>query len=103
MKNKILGASAALALALAGTAVAASPASASDSGGAICVLNQNTWLRDSPHGGVLRTLTAGRGFRWHGTGADNGSGVMWMYGHGAEAPAQDGWVPADNLSGCYWP
>lgn len=103
MKHKILGALAVTGLVLAGSAVVASPASASDAYGAICVLNQNTWLRDAPHGNVLRTLTAGRGFRWHGTGADNGSGVMWMYGHGAEAPTQDGWVPAANVSNCYWP
>lgn len=103
MKNRILRASVVLGLVLAGSTVVAAPASASDAYGAICILNQNTWLRDEPHGNVLRTLTAGRGFRWHGVGSDNGSGVMWYYGHGAEAPTQDGWVPGANLSNCYWP
>ncbi|WP_405115586.1 hypothetical protein OG559_13260 [Micromonospora sp. NBC_01405] len=46
---------------------------------------------------MLRTLTAGRGFRWHGQvwaiDADS-----WVYGHGAEDPSLDGWVPARNTT-----
>lgn len=89
----------AVALVLGGTVVAASPASASDAPGFVCILNQNTWLRVAPWGFVLRTLSAGRGFRWHGQviGYDND---VWIYGHGAEAPAQDGWIPAANVNGC---
>lgn len=102
MKKKLLHASVAVGLVLAGSAVVASPASAHPGDGAICVLNQNTWLRDAPNGFVLQTLSAGRGFRWHGSAHDDGY-TMWFYGHGAEAPTRDGWVPQVNLSGCYWP
>ncbi|MBB5868024.1 hypothetical protein F4553_001403 [Allocatelliglobosispora scoriae] len=83
---------------LAGSAVAAAPASASDAPGFLCNLNQNTWLRGEPDGFVLRTLSAGRGFRWHGQASDPGYGTVWIYGHGAEAPGQDGWVPAANTN-----
>ncbi|BCL12886.1 hypothetical protein [Micromonospora sagamiensis] len=104
MKNRILRASMVMGLVLAGSAVVAAPASATEApNDPICTLNQNTWLRDAEHGSVLLTLTAGRGFRWHRIGSDIGTGVVWYYGHGAEAPWQDGWVPKDNLSGCYWP
>ncbi|MFI6822564.1 hypothetical protein ACIBJE_16655 [Micromonospora sp. NPDC050187] len=104
MRNGLLRVLMVMSLVLASGAAVASPASASeDPTGVICVLNQNTWLRASEHGTVLRTLTAGRGFRSHGIGSDTGSGVMWIYGHGAEAPWQDGWVPQSNLSGCYQP
>lgn len=46
---------------------------------------------------ALRTLTAGRGFRWHGqvTGIDEDA---WIYGHGAKDPSLDGWVPARNTT-----
>lgn len=103
MKHKFIRVLAVTVLALTGAGVAAAPASATEGYGAICVLNQNTWLRNAPHGDVLLTLSAGRGFRWHGTGYDIGTGVMWLYGHGAEAPARDGWVPQANVSNCYWP
>jgi hypothetical protein len=102
VKRKLASALAVVGMVLAGTMVVAAPASASEGPGAICVLNQNTWLRAAPWGFVYRTLTAGRGFRWHGQGMswDNDT---WIYGHGAEAPGQDGWIPAGNVSGCYWP
>lgn len=101
MKRHLLHALSIAAIAVAGAAVAPSPASASGQDGYICVLNQNTWLRAAPHSFVLRTLTAGRGFRVHG--GQGSDGDIWAYGHGAEAPEQDGWVPHGNLRGCYWP
>jgi hypothetical protein len=80
-----------------GTAVVAAPASASDAWGIVCNLRENTWLRTEPHGHVLLTLTAGRGFRWHGqvSAVDDDT---WIYGHGAEYPSVDGWVPARNTT-----
>ncbi|GAA2365778.1 hypothetical protein Cme02nite_31020 [Catellatospora methionotrophica] len=97
MKRTLLHTMTAAVVVLAGTTVAAAPAIASDAPGFVCNLNQNTWLRTDPHGFVLRTLTAGRGFRWHGQAIDDGSSV-WIYGHGAEAPGQDGWIPAANAN-----
>ena len=104
MKRRLLNALTIAAIVVAGSAIAttsATPASASDRPGYICVLNQNTWLRAAPHSFVLRTLTAGRGFRVHGGQGENGD--TWLWGHGAEAPEQDGWIPAGNVSSCYWP
>lgn len=98
MKRRLLYALAAAAAILPGTFVAAAPASASDAWGIVCNLRQNTWLRSAPFDGpVLRTLTAGRGFRWHGQvmGIDED---VWIYGHGAEYPDVDGWVPARNTT-----
>lgn len=97
MKRQLLHAGTAVMVVLASATAAAAPASASDAPGFVCILNQNTWLRTDPHGFVLRTLSAGRGFRWHGQGIDDGSSV-WIYGHGAEAPGQDGWIPAGNAN-----
>jgi len=83
---------------LVGTAVVAAPASASDAPGFVCNLTQNTWLRAAPHSGhILRTLTAGRGFRWHGQAWSEDEDT-WIYGHGAEDPSLDGWVPAGNTT-----
>lgn len=97
MKRHLVRALAVLAVVGAGVSVTAVPASASESGGPICILNQNTWLRDMPWGSVLRTLGAGRGFRVHG--GYGGSDIQsWYYGHGAEAPDQDGWIPAANCN-----
>jgi hypothetical protein len=48
----------------------------------------------------LRTLHAGRGFRWHGQGVIDYHGRNWVYGHGAEDPDRDGWVLGDHLSAC---
>ncbi|SCL25626.1 hypothetical protein GA0074692_1997 [Micromonospora pallida] len=97
MKRRILHVMAAMTVVLAGSAVVAAPASASDAPGSICTLTENTWLRSSPHGSVLRTLTAGRGFRyhWHGWAEDDD---VWIYGHGAEYPDIDGWVPRRNTT-----
>ena len=96
MKRRLLHVMTALTVVLTGTAVAAQPASASDAWGVVCNLRQNTWLRTDPYGFVLRTLTAGRGFRWHGQAYDDGT--VWIYGHGAEYPDIDGWVPAANTT-----
>lgn len=99
MKRKLVRALAVMAIVAAGSAVASAPAFASEElGGPICVTNQNTWLRAEPWGFVLRTLSPGRGFRVHGSyGGDPWQ--TWYYGHGAEAPWQDGWIPAAN---CNW-
>ncbi|WBB73174.1 hypothetical protein O7602_26370 [Micromonospora sp. WMMD1128] len=96
MKRRILSALTLATVGLAGAAVAPTPASASDAPGFVCNLTQNTWLRDQPHGGVLRTLTAGRGFRAHGGWAEDND--AWVYGHGAEYPSIDGWVPLGNTT-----
>ncbi|XTZ17804.1 hypothetical protein ACQSSU_10740 [Micromonospora echinospora] len=96
MKRRLLHVVAAVTVVLAGSAVVAAPASASDAPGTICLLKENTWLRDMPHGSVLRTLTAGRGFRYHGSGWVGDD--VWIYGHGAEYPDIDGWVPARNTT-----
>ena len=97
MKRRLLYALATTTVVLASTAVTAAPASASDAWGIVCNLTQNTWLRTDPHGFVLRTLTAGRGFRWHGQGWAEDNDV-WIYGHGAEYPDIDGWVPLSNTT-----
>ncbi|MFG1949770.1 hypothetical protein [Micromonospora sp. NPDC048830] len=98
MKRRLLHALTAGIVILGGAAVAAPPASASDAPGFVCNLTENTWLRAAPQSSfILRTLTAGRGFRWHGQvwGIDDD---VWIYGHGAEDPALDGWVPARNTT-----
>ncbi|WP_229406500.1 hypothetical protein [Micromonospora sp. NBRC 110038] len=97
MKRRILPALTVATVALAGSAVAPTAASASDAWGIVCNLTQNTWLRAAPHAQVLRTLTAGRGFRWHGQVWAEDDDV-WIYGHGAEDPAIDGWVPGGNTT-----
>ncbi len=97
MKRKLASALAVVAIAAAGSAVAATPASASEGDGPICVTNQPTWLRAAPWSFPLRTLSAGRGFRIHG-GTVGGPEGDWYYGHGAEAPSQDGWIPVGNCS-----
>lgn len=94
MKRTIVRALAVAAIVAGGAAVVSTPASASESGGPICILTENTWLRAEPTGWVLRTLSAGRGFRVHGGSSDWYGN--WYYGHGAEAPGQDGWIPAGN-------
>jgi hypothetical protein len=93
MKRTVARVLAVLALAAGGTAVAVAPAAASDMPGIICTLNQNTWLRAAPDSIVLRTLSAGRGFRMHIVGS---AWSGWHYGHGAEAPEIDGWIPVGN-------
>lgn len=102
MKRKLLHALTIGAVVLTGTTVAAAPASASNAPGYICLLNKNTWLRTAPGADVLLTLSEGRGFRWHGQGIFDGT-VSWIYGHGAEAPSVDGWIPYGNVYNCYWP
>jgi len=68
----------------------------------LCMITSDGWLYANVdvYGGsfVLRTVHAGRGFRWHGIGADDGYGRIWFYGHSAEAPDQDGWLLGDHLS-----
>ena len=97
MKRRLLHLLTVATVTVASAAVTATPAHASDAWGIVCNLTQNTWLRTAPHGHVMRTLTAGRGFRWHGQGwaVDNDH---WIYGHGAEDPSLDGWVPAGNTT-----
>ncbi|MEU7980858.1 hypothetical protein AB0B63_20275 [Micromonospora sp. NPDC049081] len=96
MKRRLLSVLTIAAVSLTSAAVVAAPAHASDAPGFVCNLTQNTWLRAAPHGPVLRTLTAGRGFRAHaGWGEDNDN---WVYGHGAEDPSLDGWVPLGNTT-----
>ncbi|WP_416903019.1 hypothetical protein [Micromonospora echinospora] len=98
MKRNVVRVLAVMTVLATGTAVASTPAAASDTPGDICVTNQSTWLRDQPWGNVLRTLSPGRGFRVHSM--YGGSDIQtWYYGHGAEAPGQDGWIPAAN---CNW-
>jgi hypothetical protein len=98
MKRNFVRVLTAVAIGVTGVAVAATPAAASEIGGSVCVTNQSTWLRDMPWGSVLRTLSPGRGFRVHSI--YGGSDIQtWYYGHGAEAPGQDGWIPAAN---CNW-
>ncbi|MEU4570403.1 hypothetical protein [Micromonospora sp. NPDC023956] len=96
MKRKLLHITTAAAVVVAGSAVVAAPASASDAPGTVCNLRENTWLRSAPHGSVLLTLTAGRGFRYHGQGWSDGTD--WIYGHGAEYPSIDGWVLVGNTT-----
>src|SRR5690348_2929976 len=96
MKRKLVLGLAATAVVAAVSGVGVAVASASTADG-ICILNQNTWLRSSPGETVLLTLHAGRGFRVdivQGTEA----GPTWYHGHGAEAPAQPGWIPAGNCN-----
>ena len=105
MKRRLLAGIAALVVGVGGgSAVATAPAHASDAWGVVCNLNSNAWLFAAVDGNggyfVLRTLHAGRGFRWHGQGVNDYYGRNWFYGHGAEAPDQDGWVLASHLSGC---
>ena len=97
MKRKLAHVLVAMAVAGGGAALTAAPASASESGGPVCILNQNTWLRDMPWGTPLLTLGGGRGFRVHSI--YGGSDIQtWYYGHGAEAPSRDGWIPAANCN-----
>jgi hypothetical protein len=77
----------------------ATRAHASEGSGTLCNLNQNTWLRaGGPGGSVIRTLSAGRGFRIH---FYYHLGTMWINGHGAEDPNQDGYIPAENVYNCH--
>jgi hypothetical protein len=96
MKRKLGLTLAAVAMVAASSAAAVvtSPASASAEDGFVCILTENTWLRNMPWGSVLLTLHAGRGFRFTGgAGVDND---VWLYGHGAEAPGVTGWIPANQ-------
>jgi hypothetical protein len=77
-----------------GSLTAAAPATASPGDGPVCILLQNTWLRDGPWNNVILTLHAGRGFRIHARSWNGNGGDPWLYGHGAEAPDLDGWIPA---------
>lgn len=98
MRRRLLHVLTASTVILAGTAVVPTPAAASDAPGYVCNLRENTWLRAAPQSSfILKTLTAGRGFRWHGQvwGIDED---IWIYGHGAEYPSIDGWVPARNTT-----
>jgi hypothetical protein len=97
MKRNIARVLTVMAIVTSGSAVAAMPGSASESGGGVCVTNQPTWLRDQPWGWPILTLSAGRGFRVHSK-AGGSEMQTWYYGHGAEAPAQDGWIPATNCN-----
>lgn len=98
MRRALVRTLAVLAIAAGGVAVASVPASATENpNDPVCVLNQPTWLRAEPWGWVLRTLEPGRGFRVHLITGGNVYG-NWYYGHSAEAPWQDGWIPAGNCN-----
>jgi hypothetical protein len=97
LKRKLISALAVATLAAGSVVATTGPAAASDAPGALCNLNSNAWLREWPSGPYLRTLSAGRGFRWHWQGYFDGY-QDWFYGHGAEAPNQDGWVLAAHLN-----
>ncbi len=96
MKRKLGHVLAVLVITAVGSLTAATPATASPGDGTICNLLQNTWLRDWPWGNVVRTLHAGRGFRIHAHFWDPGGAGAWFYGHGAEAPDVDGWIPTNQ-------
>ncbi len=98
MKRRLVSILAVMAIAATGSLVAAAPASA-DNGGPVCILNQNSWLRHFPFSPALLTLSAGRGFRVHVVSAPYQiEPSIWYYGHGAEVPNVDGWIPAQNCS-----
>jgi hypothetical protein len=98
MRRRLLSMFAAVTFAVGGgTLAATAPAHASDAWGILCATISNGYLfasADYPNGGYfyLRTLHAGRGFRYHGYGQTDMYGRWWIYGHGAEDPAQDGWI-----------
>ncbi len=96
MKRTLARAMVIAAIATGGAAVAVTPAHASDQPGQVCILNQNTWLRAAPWSFVIRTLSTGRGFRVHGAHINGND--SWYWGHGAEAPEQDGWIPYANCT-----
>lgn len=97
MKRRLLSVLAVASLAAGSLFAGGGPAHASDAPGALCTLNSNAWLRQWPGGPYLLTLHAGRGFRWHYSGYFDGVND-WFYGHGAEAPGQDGYVLAYHLN-----
>jgi len=103
MRRRLLGAFAALTIGIgSGTLVAAGPAHASGTFGMLCTTSSNGWLFSSWDGnggvGYLRTLHAGRGFRYHLSYMHDSQARLWYFGHGAEAPEQDGWILASHLS-----
>lgn len=74
-------------------AVALMPAAtshASDSGGPLCDVNQNTWVRYTESGSVMYTIQAWHSFRLH---RYNHQGT-WAYGHGYGH--SDGYIPNDG-------
>ncbi|MEU6073885.1 hypothetical protein [Micromonospora sp. NPDC047074] len=87
-----------------GTLATATPAHATGTFGVLCTVSSNGWLFASYDGnggtGYLRTLHAGRGFRFHLSYVTDSSYRLWYFGHGAEAPEEDGWILASHLS-CY--
>ncbi|MEV0326180.1 hypothetical protein AB0H63_06955 [Micromonospora echinospora] len=97
MRRKLLSVFTALTITVGGgTLATASPAHASGTFGLLCNLSSNGWLFASydSYGGVgyLRTLHAGRGFRYHLSSIRDVHGRIWIFGHGAEADTTDGWI-----------
>ncbi len=81
-----LGAIAAVALMPAATAHA----------GALCNVNQNTWVRYTEGGSVMYTIPAGGGFRIDHYNHQE----TWIYGNGNDKPK--GWIPNDGrLYNCH--
>jgi len=103
MRRRLLSMFAALTITVGGGALAVtSPAHASGTFGLLCTTNSNGWLFASydMFGGVgyVRTLHAGRGFRYHLSSVTDTQARLWYFGHGAEAPEQDGWILASHVS-----
>jgi hypothetical protein len=102
MKRKLLNVFVAMIVAVGGgTFAGAAPAHASDAWGILCQINSNAWLfgRIDAYGGAdyIRTIHAGRGFRYHGQIFTDYYGRNWIYGHSAEAPDTDGWALAWHI------
>jgi hypothetical protein len=105
VRRRLLSVFAALTITVGGgTLVPASPAHATGTFGVLCSVSSNGWLFSSWDGdggvGYIRTLHAGRGFRFHLSSMRDSQYRLWYFGHGAEAPEQDGWILASHLS-CY--
>jgi hypothetical protein len=99
MSTSVRIATAGLGAVAAVTLMPAATVHASDSGGPLCKVNQNTWVRnhDSYSGSVLYTIQAGYSFRFHRT---NHQGT-WAYGHGYGH--SDGYIPNDGrLYDCHY-
>jgi len=100
MRKTFGAAIAAVAMAGAAMTVLATPASASDAPGWLCMTADATPVyANRDFTGYLFTLSGGRGFRVHELWG-NESGVIGYLGHGAENPGRDGFVRAQHITGC---
>lgn len=101
MTKKLAAFAAAFTVTVSGvTAVTAVPASADD--GILCSTTENApfYAGVDNSGGTdyLFTLSAGRGFRYNGSGAFDIYYRFWISGHGAEHPDVEGWVLASHTN-----